>query len=128
MFHISREKTLGKWEDTKQPMGKQTIRKIYVVVPDGLYANLKAKMAFDGLRMSQMMRILLDAYVNDNKTIMKFVNDKKEELHKAYRKHSIRQRKENRMKMNELNPVLSNDELENIFDLLEGNYDEEGNF
>ncbi len=109
-------------------MGKQTIRKIYVVVPDGLYANLKAKMAFDGLRMSQMMRILLDAYVNDNKTIMKFVNDKKEELHKAYRKHSIRQRKENRMKMNELNPVLSNDELENIFDLLEGNYDEEGNF
>ena len=109
-------------------MGKQTIRKIYVVVPDGLYANLKAKMAFDGLRMSQMMRILLDAYINDNETIMKFVNDKKEELHKSYRKHSIRQREENRMKISELNPVLSIDELENIFDLLEGNYDEEGDF
>ena len=79
-------------------MGKQTIRKIYVVVPDGLYANLKAKMAFDGLRMSQMMRILLDAYINDNETVMKFVNDKKEELHKAYRKHAIRQREENKGK------------------------------
>ncbi len=117
---------MGKWEDTKQPMGKQTIRKIYVVVPDGLYANLKAKMAFDGLRMSQMIRIMLDAYVNDNETILNFVNSKKEELHKAYRKHAIRQRGENKMKLNELNPVLSNDELDNIFDILEGNYEEEG--
>ena len=119
---------MGKWEDTNQPMGKQTIRKIYVVVPDGLYANLKAKMAFDGLRMSQMMRILLDAYINDNETIMEFVNDKKEELHKAYRKHAVRQRGENKMKMNELSPVLSSEELEDIFDLIEGNYDEEGDF
>ena len=75
-----------------------------------------------------MMRILLDAYINDNETVMKFVNDKKEELHKAYRKHAIRQREENKMKENELNPILSNEELENIFDLLEGNYDEEGGF
>jgi hypothetical protein len=119
---------LGKWEDTKQPMGKQTIRKIYVVVPDGLYANLKAKMAFDGLRMSQMIRVMLDAYVNDNETIMNFVNAKKEELHKSYRKHAARQRGENRMKMNELNPVLTSEELEHVFDLLEGDYDEEDNF
>ena len=56
----------------------------------------------------------------------RLLNSKKEELHKAYRKHAIRQRGENKMKLNELNPVLSNDELDNIFDILEGNYEEEG--
>ena len=84
----------GKWEDTNQPMGKQTVRKLYAVVPDGMYANLVSLLKFDGFRFSQLMRILLDAYVNDPDEIVKYVHRRQDEMKKSYHKHIQRQRAE----------------------------------
>ena len=119
---------LGKWEDTDHPMGKQTVRKLYTVVPDGMYANLIGLLKFDGFRFSQLMRILLDAYVNDHDEVVKYVHDRQEKLKKSYRKHIQSQRAEAKRVEEKFNPTLTKEELENIFDMIEGDYEEEEDF
>jgi len=119
---------LGKWEDTDKPMGKQTVRKLYAVVPDGMYANLVGLLKFDGFRFSQLMRILLDAYVNDHDEIVKYVHRRQDEMKKSYRKHIQRQRAEAKRVEEKFNPTLTKEELENIFDMIEGDYEEENDF
>ena len=110
---------MGKWENTDRPMGKQTVRKLYTVVPDGMYANLVSLLKFDGFRFSQLMRILLDAYVNDHDEIVKYVHERQEQMKKSYRKHIQGQRAEAKRIEERFNPTLTNEELENIFDMIE---------
>ena len=119
---------MGKWEDTDKPMGKQTVRKLYTVVPDGMYANLVGLLKFDGFRFSQLMRVLLDAYVNDHDEIVKYVHRRQEEMKKSYRKHIKKQRQDAKRIEERFNPTLTKEELDNIFDMIEGDYEEEEDF
>jgi hypothetical protein len=109
-------------------MGKQTVRKLYTVVPDGMYANLVGLLKFDGFRFSQLMRILLNAYVNDHEEVVKYVHRRQEEMKKSYRKHIRAQRAEIRRTEEKFNPSLTKQELENIFDMIEGEYEKEEDF
>ena len=104
------------------------MRKLYAVVPDGMYANLVGLLKFDGFRFSQLMRILLDAYVNDHDEIVKYVHRRQNEMKKSYRKHIQRQRAETKRVEEKFNPTLSDAELDNIFDMIEGDYEEEQDF
>ena len=82
--------------------------------------KLKIRCQFDGFSQSQFFRVMLEGYVNNDENILRYIESCKE-------KYSI-QGQQKRNKINSISKkrqevekkfALKNDEIENIFDMIE---------
>ena len=82
--------------------------------------KLKIRCQFDGFSQSQFFRIMLEGYINNDENILRYIENCKE-------KYSI-QGQQKRNKINSISKkrqevekkfALKNDEIEDIFDMIE---------
>ena len=104
-------------------------KKLYFASDDTTYVKLKNKLVFDGIPFSVMMRMIIDGYLNDDTRIMDYVSEKKEEKslqsYPRYRKISLDQKTKAAEIHKKFVHGLSEEELEKIYDFIEGDFYEE---
>ena len=90
---------------------------------DKRHADLKLRLHYDGLTQSEFFRSLITGYLEKDKNIMNFIISMQEDknLHsKQKRAKSMKLQKDGEDLMNKIG--LGEEEIENIFDLLEKEY------
>ena len=93
-------------------------RKFVIWIKDAFKLELHKRLAQDNLNQTEFMRSVLEAYVDEDPDIMKFIERKR--LMKVSKKGkglANKQAREEAKMVKDLN--LNNDEIQDIFDLIE---------
>ncbi len=84
------------------------------------HAELKIRLHYDGLTQSAFFREVVAAYVSQNENIVKFIEEMKERKSVQSKKKMKKISKMNETKKQTIQKfALDQDEIENIFDILE---------
>ena len=91
---------------------------------DTTHANLRVRLHYDGVKQSQFFRGCIDAYLNQDKDFMAFMETLKSETGSLSKLRNEKSKKL-REKGEELKNSLALDpaEIENIFDMIEEEHD-----
>ena len=94
--------------------------KIIFVATDRQKADFKIRLQYDSLTQSQFLRSVIDGYISKDEDIINFIEKIKENL-SAQNKRTIRKTKKDfdKMKKEKNRFALGDQEVENIFDILE---------
>jgi len=86
---------------------------------DKLHADLKIRLHYDGIKIKEFFNEIVKAYLENNQHVINFIEEVKESktISKSKRNKVIRERS----KANKITEQfgLNNEEIENIFDILE---------
>ena len=100
-------------------------KKIIFTVSERQKENFKVRLQYDGLTQANFFRAVMTGYLNKNEDMMNFLNTFKESqgIHnKQQRKKVIKGVEEAKQTKNLF--ALDDDEVENIFDILESEHPE----
>jgi len=97
----------------------KTIKQICFESNDKLHADLKIRLHYDGIKIKEFFNLTVKAYTESNEHILAFVEEIKENKAISKRKRN----KTNKARLKEKETIkqfgLNENEIENIFDILE---------
>ena len=96
----------------------KTGKKILFYDTDKRHADLKIKLQYDGLGQSEFFRALVTGYLEEDPSIMEYVDSYKENSGKQsgrQQKVTIKEREQGR----EISKTFASSEIDNIFDIIE---------
>jgi len=100
-------------------------KKVIFSVADNQKAKFKVQLQYDSLTQGQFLKGVMEAYINQDENLMKFVATLKKQLQvqsQIPRKKAIKNIEERKSTINKF--ALEDNEVENIFDILEQEYPE----
>ena len=102
-----------------QPDPNEDYKQLCFTCTDKSHADLKIRLAHDGLSQGALFRVLMHGYVQQDENVMKFVDNFKEKYGVQKEKY-IKKSKQLRRKGLQVTKdfALKPEELENIFDLI----------
>ena len=84
------------------------------------HAQLKVRLQYDSLTQAEFFRSLIEAYLNKDNRILEFIEDYKDLKGKGSKRNNKYRKKDNEKAEDLLQKFgIKDDELENIFDLIE---------
>ena len=84
------------------------------------HAQLKVRLQFDSLTQAEFFRSLIEGYLNKDSRILEFVEDYRASKGKGSKRNNKYRKKDNEKAEDLLQKFgIKDDELENIFDLIE---------
>ena len=100
-------------------------KKIIFTVPENDKAKFKLQLQYDSLTQAQFLRGVIDAYINKDENFMNFIAALKAHYGVQSKSH-LRKAKKNLEQILETKKkfALEDDEVENIFDILEKEHPE----
>jgi hypothetical protein len=100
---------------------EESIPVLYYDSTDSVYVNLIMKLEYEKLTKTEFFRAIVDGFIHDDKNIAAFVENYKE-AKQIDHKRSRRMIKKEREKSDEIDKkfALSPEDIENIFDLIDG--------
>jgi hypothetical protein len=93
-------------------------KKIILYINDASHADLRIKLRYHDLSQSEFLRTVIEAMVEENPNILKLIEEKLE-LRRSIRKKKKITKDFIEKNENERDFALNQDEIENIFDILE---------
>ena len=93
-------------------------KRIFFRSTDHLYAKFMVKLRADEIIQKRFLNAVIEAYVNDDPNIRKFVENN-EKIHITQRTKSIRKKEDRRIALEEYKLNLSQNDIDEIFDILE---------
>ena len=96
----------------------KTGKKILFYDTDKRHADLKIKLQYDGLGQSEFFRALVTGYLDEDPSIMEYVDSYKETSGKQSGRHQRVTKKERSIER-EVTKTFASNEIENIFDIIE---------
>jgi len=100
-------------------------KKVIFTIPEQDKAKFKIQLQYDSLTQAQFLRGMIDGYINRDEDFMCFVSKLKGE-NKSQSKLQLKKVEKNlkEMKQTQNSFALDDDEVENIFDMLEEEHPE----
>ena len=105
------------------PKYGKIIKQICFDSTDQLHANLKIRLHYDDIRIKHFFNEVIEAYLNKNEHIMGFIEDLKEKRGISKSKRNKINRSNAREKQIKESFNLEDSEIENIFDIIEKEWD-----
>jgi hypothetical protein len=104
---------------------KNTVKRIYIYMDEKQHMDLKVKLDFHHINMSEFVRVCADGVLSGNPIMDQFIDFYKEHSEK-HSKKSIKDAKKDREVADELlhDLGLSGDDIEDIFDIIEEDHPE----
>jgi len=102
-------------------LNRRVYPSLYYDSTDTVYVNLIMKLEYEKLKKTEFFRAIVDGFISDNKHIAAFVEEYKE-AKQVDHKRSRKMIKREREKAEEIDRrfSLSPEDIENIFDLIDG--------
>ena len=88
-----------------------------------LHADLKIRLHYDDLKIKEFFNELIEAYLNKNQHIVNFIEELKEQKEISKTKRNKTKRAYTKAKKVEKEFGLNESEIENIFDIIEKEWD-----
>ena len=104
------------------PPGAKTLK---LLIPIKYHSDLKIRCFYDRISMTKLVRELIKGYINNDIRIVEFVNDFKDQnkiVTKNRNRANVKDVIEGKKRYEE--EFLSNEDIENIYDALEIEYEE----
>ena len=100
-------------------------KKIIFSIPENDKAKFKVQLQYDSLTQAQFLRGMIEGYINKNNDFMNFIAKLKSD-HKVQSKPQLKKVEKNLEQIAETKKrfALEDDEVENIFDMLEQEHPE----
>ena len=90
-------------------------KRIVFTTNDHKHAQFILKLKYDGFTQSNFFRLVINAYIEENETLRRFVDEIKDQSKKKIN-HSLKLRQRGKQIVGDL--ALNEGEIENIFDIL----------
>ena len=89
-------------------------------IAEKLHVDFKARLQYDGIPVTHFMRYMIECYINKNDDLLKVIDKYKEEkkiLNKRRRQNVLKRIAKGKKVVESFN--LSNDEVKDVYDILE---------
>lgn len=93
-------------------------KRVYIYMSDEQHVQMRIRLDYHGMGMSEFVRACSQALIDGNPIIENFVDDYKEKSAKHSKKIE-KLKKKDKEKAERLNAAFSNEELDQLFDLIE---------
>jgi hypothetical protein len=112
-------------QENKMSDKKNTVKRIYIYMDEKQHMDLKVKLDFHRMSMSEFVRVCADGVLSGNPIMDQFIDFYKEHSEK-HSKKSIKDAKKDREVSDELLAELglSGDDIQDIFDIIEEDHPE----
>lgn len=98
-------------------------KKISTTISEHQEVNLGAHLEYDGFNRTQLLRALLEGYINDDQHIRKYISEYKKENCPTYKKYQkIDDSKEAGREREYRRTILSQKEIENMYDIFDEDF------
>ena len=101
----------------------KNIKRLYTSLEEMEYKNLMNRLENDRIKRSEIIKLLLDAYTNDDETIRKFINEykiKKGLISK--RRHATAARLETQRELYNRKYLLSKEDINQMYDIFDDEF------
>jgi hypothetical protein len=104
---------------------KDSIKRIYVYMNEKQHVDLKVRLDFHGMNMSEFVRVCAEGILSENPIMDQFIDFYKEHSEK-HSKKSVKDAKKDREEADEIlaDLGLSGEDIEDIFDIIENDHPE----
>jgi len=104
---------------------KNTVKRVYIYMDEKQHMDLKVKLDFHHISMSEFVRVCADGVLSSNPIMDQFIDFYKEHSDK-HSKKSIKAAKKDRLDGDELmvNLGITGEDIEDIFDIIEEDHPE----
>jgi hypothetical protein len=93
-------------------------KRVFFRSTDHTYAKFIVKLRVDEIVQKRFLNAVIEAYINDDPNIRKFVENN-ENIHISVRTKKMRKKEDRRIALEEYKFNLSQDDVDEIFDILE---------
>jgi antitoxin component of RelBE/YafQ-DinJ toxin-antitoxin module len=104
---------------------EDSIKRVYVYMKEKQHVDLKIRLDFHGMSMSEFVRVCAEGVLDENPIMEQFIDFYKEHS-KKHSKKSLAKEKKDREEADEIleSLGLSVDDIEDIFDIIENDHPE----
>lgn len=104
---------------------KNTVKRIYIYMDEKQHMDLKVKLDFHQMSMSEFVRVCADGVLSENPIMDQFIDFYKEHSEKHSKKSAKAAKKDREVADQLLHDLgLSGDDIEDIFDIIEEDHPE----
>jgi hypothetical protein len=112
-------------QEDKMSDKKNTVKRIYIYMDEKQHMDLKVKLDFHQMSMSEFVRVCADGVLSENPIMDQFIDFYKEHSEKHSKKSAKAAKKDREVADELLHDLgLSGDDIEDIFDIIEEDHPE----